>query len=239
MSNSGWRTLTLGDVSSEWVERQGSPSKPCPVYGVDRSVGLTPVPKYVSADLSRYKRLDPGMFAYNPMRLNIGSIGYCSSNHKAGLVSPDYVVFRCDAASLEPEYLKYYIESALWRDWTEGSGVGSVRVRIYYRELARMPITLPPVAEQRAIAHILGALDEKIEQNRRMNKTLEAMARALFKTVGGLRPRSGKGRRARHRPTEPYFRPVSCLIRGLGTGSDSEGLEDRKTRRIARIEARI
>jgi type I restriction enzyme S subunit len=41
---------------------------------------------------------------------------------------------------------------------------------------------LPPVAEQRAIAHILGTLDDKIELNRRMNETLEAMARALFKS---------------------------------------------------------
>ena len=43
-------------------------------------------------------------------------------------------------------------------------------------------IFLPPLDEQRAIAHILGTLDDKIELNRRMNETLEAMARALFKS---------------------------------------------------------
>ena len=41
---------------------------------------------------------------------------------------------------------------------------------------------MPPLPEQRAIAHILGTLDDKIELNRRMNETLEAMARALFKS---------------------------------------------------------
>ncbi len=46
----------------------------------------------------------------------------------------------------------------------------------------RLEITLPPIGEQRAIAHILGTLDDKIELNRRMNETLEAMARALFKS---------------------------------------------------------
>ena len=45
-----------------------------------------------------------------------------------------------------------------------------------------MHITVPPLPEQRAIAHILGTLDDKIELNRRMNETLEAMARALFKS---------------------------------------------------------
>ena len=44
------------------------------------------------------------------------------------------------------------------------------------------PVPLPPLSEQRAIAHILGTLDDKIELNRRMNETLEAMARALFKS---------------------------------------------------------
>src|SRR5690606_9370337 len=43
-------------------------------------------------------------------------------------------------------------------------------------------ILLPPISEQRAIAHILGTLDDKIELNRRMSETLEAMARALFKS---------------------------------------------------------
>ena len=47
---------------------------------------------------------------------------------------------------------------------------------------AVIPVALPPLAEQRAIAHILGTLDDKIELNRRMNETLEAMARALFKS---------------------------------------------------------
>ena len=46
----------------------------------------------------------------------------------------------------------------------------------------RLRISLPPIEDQRAIAHILGALDEKIELNRRMSETLEAMARALFKS---------------------------------------------------------
>jgi type I restriction enzyme S subunit len=48
--------------------------------------------------------------------------------------------------------------------------------------LKALDVTLPPLPEQRAIAHILGKLDDKIELNRRMNETLEAMARALFKS---------------------------------------------------------
>jgi type I restriction enzyme S subunit len=49
-------------------------------------------------------------------------------------------------------------------------------------DLVELPVPLPPLAGQKAIAHILGTLDDKIELNRRMNETLEAMARALFKS---------------------------------------------------------
>ena len=54
--------------------------------------------------------------------------------------------------------------------------------RINTEVLKNIEILLPPWAEQRAIAHILGTLDDKIELNRRMNETLEAMARAIFKS---------------------------------------------------------
>jgi len=49
-------------------------------------------------------------------------------------------------------------------------------------DLVELPIPIPPLAEQKAIAAVLGALDDKIELNRRMNATLEAMARALFQS---------------------------------------------------------
>ena len=49
-------------------------------------------------------------------------------------------------------------------------------------DIQRLELDLPPLPEQRAIAHILGTLDDKIELNRRMNETLEGMARALFKS---------------------------------------------------------
>jgi type I restriction enzyme, S subunit len=59
-----------------------------------------------------------------------------------------------------------------------GHGTG----RLNSDELKALDVVLPPEPEQRAIAHILGTLDDKIELNRRMNETLEAMARALFQS---------------------------------------------------------
>ena len=174
---------SLGDLAYESKVRASDVSEThLRVYGVDRTDGLTPNAKYTSKELSRYKVLRPGMFAYNPMRLNIGSIAACTEKHTVGLVSPDYVVFGCKPGALDPAFLGYVIEGPEWRQWTTAAGVGSVRVRIYFRELAKMPLTAPSLAEQKAIAAVLGALDDKIELNRRMNATLEAMARALFQS---------------------------------------------------------
>ena len=59
---------------------------------------------------------------------------------------------------------------------------GSTRPKLTQGSLNKISLLIPPLPEQRAIAHILGTLDDKIELNRRMNETLEAMARALFKS---------------------------------------------------------
>ena len=59
---------------------------------------------------------------------------------------------------------------------------GSTMPKLTQGNLNRIPLLTPPLAEQRAIAHILGTLDDKIELNRKMSETLEAMARALFKS---------------------------------------------------------
>ncbi len=59
---------------------------------------------------------------------------------------------------------------------------GSVAERLNLPTIRALPVVVPPLHEQRAIAHILGTLDDKIELNRRLNETLEAMARALFKS---------------------------------------------------------
>jgi type I restriction enzyme S subunit len=134
----------LGQFTFENRERAKTHSTDnLPVYGVARSTGLTPKAKYQSKDLSKYKIVRPGMFAYNPMRLNIGSIAYSRPSHPVGLVSPDYVVFSCDKSKLDHSFMKYVIEGTEWNQWTTNAGVGSVRIRIYYKELAKMPFTPP------------------------------------------------------------------------------------------------
>jgi type I restriction enzyme, S subunit len=84
--------------------------------------------------------------------------------------------------SLFPKYLYYYVTSPFFRAIHRAFMGGSVQGYTNLPTIRRLPIIIPPLAEQKAIAAMLGALDDKIELNRRMDATLEAMARVLFQS---------------------------------------------------------
>ncbi len=75
----------------------------------------------------------------------------------------------------------YYVFTQIGHELEAAGGGGSVYTNVSKTRFADIEVILPPLPEQRAIAHILGTLDDKIELNRRMSQTLEEMARALFK----------------------------------------------------------
>ena len=96
-------------------------------------------------------------------------------------VNQHVAIIRPDPADLEPSYLRYYLASpamqTLLLSW---AGSGGTRNALTKAMIESLEISLPPPSEQRAIAHVLGTLDDKIELNRQMNRTLEEMARAIF-----------------------------------------------------------
>jgi type I restriction enzyme, S subunit len=85
------------------------------------------------------------------------------------------------SSRLDGQFLKYYLNSSPVQSYIRGTTLGSAQPFIGLGTLRAFPVPLPPLPEQRAIAHILGTLDDKIELNRKRNETLEDMARALFK----------------------------------------------------------
>jgi type I restriction enzyme S subunit len=83
---------------------------------------------------------------------------------------------------LNNTYLKFAMQAAFVQNQLKARSTGTTILGISQRELRKVEIPLPPLPEQRLIAHILGTLDDKIELNRQMNETLEAIARAIFKS---------------------------------------------------------
>lgn len=97
-------------------------------------------------------------------------------------VNQHVAIIRPDKDTLDPRYLRYYLIEPLFQDYMLmlASG-GATRNALTKGMIENFEITAPPLPEQRAIAGILGTLDDKIEVNRRMNVTLESMARAVFR----------------------------------------------------------
>lgn len=90
--------------------------------------------------------------------------------------------FRINKNEAFPKFVWYSMRSNDWSNFVNNVKSGSAQAGANAKVLGKYLIQLPPFPEQKAIAHVLGTLDYKIELNRRMNETLEDMAQALFKS---------------------------------------------------------
>ena len=97
-------------------------------------------------------------------------------NQRVGKVSLN------DSGDCDYDFLYYILSQEQCVRYIFEAANGSAQANISAAQIGRIEFNLPPLPEQKAIAHILGSLDDKIELNRRMNETLEAMAQALFKS---------------------------------------------------------
>ncbi|MFN7835418.1 MAG: restriction endonuclease subunit S, partial [Burkholderiaceae bacterium] len=109
----------------------------------------------------------------------IATIGRCGITTKPSFTNQQINSLICNS-DVDSKYI-YYCFTQLRQTLEAVGGGGSVYTNISKSRFEQIELIVPPLPEQRAIAHILGTLDDKIELNRQQNETLEAMARALFK----------------------------------------------------------
>ena len=163
---SRWPTVLWGELATleygKSLRGYDSPSGDYKVYGTNGPIGWHSEPLYPYASVI------------------IGRKGAYRGVH----YSPD-PFFVIDTAfylkpkvELDTRWAYYQLLTQDINGMDSGSAIPSTSREDFYG----LPVDVPPLPEQRAIAHILGTLDDKIELNRRMNETLEEMARALFKS---------------------------------------------------------
>lgn len=109
----------------------------------------------------------------------VGTLGKLISTTGPCWPSDNTLVIRVGDARTDPLFLKYTLQDVIAE--TVGMNRGAANPLITQGDLARLEIAHPPIPEQRAIASVLGALDDKIEQNRRTVQALEKLARAIFR----------------------------------------------------------
>jgi len=114
----------------------------------------------------------------------LGQVGIIppDSKYPRYIISNKQMRARVDEKTILPLYAYYWLASPEMVEYITKRNTGSSVPLINLSVLRQLPIPLAPIPEQKAIVRILSALDDKIELNRRMNQTLEAMAHALFKS---------------------------------------------------------
>ncbi len=186
---SEWRRCRLGDVADINPDSIG-PDWP---YGHIRYVDISSVGEGVikesprrlslSEAPSRARRLvKVGDTVLSTVRPNRRSMFFVREAVPDMVVSTGFAVLRPRPGIIEPRFLYAIVFDRRFTAYLVSRQRGAAYPAVLPSDIAEAEILLPPLPEQRAIAHILGALDDKIELNRRMNETLEAMAQALFKS---------------------------------------------------------
>jgi len=178
-----WKKLQLGELAENRSDQNKGKLGTELLYGVTKADGVVPMRDHVKGEsFHRCKLLEHDWFAYNPMRINIGSIARWQGN-KTVMVSGDYVVFRCFDDRLSPAYLDQLRQSWMWQSFVTQGGNGSVRIRIYFSDLAEFTFPCPPLAEQQQIAAILDTADQELTLLRTQRQTLDQQKRGLMQRL--------------------------------------------------------
>ena len=133
------------------------------------------------ADKTAYWIVEPGSFAYNPARINVGSIGY-QSTRKNVIVSSLYEVFKTDR-SCDDRFLWHWFKSSLFTKQIEMLQEGGVRLYFFFDKLQKSEIWMPNVDEQRIIGQQFDQLDSLITLHQRKYDKLVILKKSMLEKM--------------------------------------------------------
>lgn len=146
------------------------------ILGVNNKEGIFDAYTQKGKEINQsYKRMETGWIAYNPYRINVGSIGIKKEEHINDYISPAYVVFSCEE-NLLPEYLYLTFRTEIFNKVINESTTGSVRQNLTFDTLKSLKIPLPSLEEQTRIV-------ENYNANIRQTEALEQKANNLEKEI--------------------------------------------------------
>lgn len=206
---SEWTSARLGELACRLTYRNARGNDN--VLTISAQHGLVSQERYfnkrvASKNLSNYFLLERGDFAYNKSYSNGYPLGAIKrlEQHDTGVVSPLYICFRVnDANRVESTYLVYFFESGAFNEHLRSIAREGARnhglLNVKPAEFFDLPVTLPPLPEQRKIAAILTAVDETIEKTEAVIEQLGVVKKAMMQE---LLTRGLPGRHTRFKQTE-------------------------------------
>ena len=172
--------VRLGDYIQEYSVKNKDDEN-ISVYSVTNTKGFCKDyfgKEVASKDKTTYKIVPYGYFAYNPSRINVGSVDWQRKEKKV-IVSPLYNVFSV-SPNLERQYLYYYLKSVFVLQRIKAVATGSVRDNLKLSMLYEFPIELPKLENQRKIVKILDKVSDVIEKKEQELEQLETLVKSRF-----------------------------------------------------------
>ena len=159
------------------------------VYSVTNSKGFVPSEEYFSKEvfskeLKTYRVVARDMIAYNPSRINVGSVALQDKADEV-VVSPLYVVFSTDRSKLIPEYLVHFLKSKPGLGQIAFQSIGTVRNNLKFKALCQMELSIPSLEEQEARLKTLREIQLQITQAEAQIEKLEHLVKSRFVEMFG------------------------------------------------------
>ncbi|MGJ1198700.1 restriction endonuclease subunit S [Sphingobacterium spiritivorum] len=180
-----WNTKKLGEVTT-LINKRNKNNEKLPVYSINNKLGFVPQSEQFEGvdsedrgyDIKLYKIIDKNTFAYNPARINVGSIGY-SENLENIIISSLYVCFKTDN-TVNDNFLYQYLKTDFFNREVLKNVEGGVRDYLFYDNFARIKFDLPCIEEQKKIADYLSSIDSKIDIESQLLHKFEEQKRYLL-----------------------------------------------------------
>ena len=177
--------VRLGEYIKEYSIRNKADEK-IPVYSVTNSQGFCQDyfgKEVASKDKKTYKIVPKGCFAYNPSRINVGSVDW-QRNEDRVIVSPLYTVFSV-SEKIDKQYLYYFLKSDVALHYIKGAATGSVRDNLKFSSLCDFFIELPILDEQREIVEKLDLIKSVINKYKIQIERYDNLIKARFVEMFG------------------------------------------------------
>ena len=183
-----WEKKKLGELTYK-TGKKNKDSTPFPIYSINNREGFLPQGDQFEGvdsnsrgyDISLYKIIEEKTFAYNPARINVGSIGF-SGDLKNIIISSLYVCFKTKQG-LEDAYLLHYLKTFQFNKSVLQNVEGGVRDYLFYENFSNIKINLPSNKEQLKIANFLSAIDDKINHTQKQVEKAEVWKKGLMQQM--------------------------------------------------------
>ena len=193
--------ISLADFIIEHNEKirpYNFPEKTFKILGVNNTDGIFHAYDALGKDIKQpYKKVSSGDFAYNPYRINIGSIGWVQPENDGAYISPAYVVFSVDKAIVLSEVFWFILKSMFFNQTLRAATAGSVRMNLTYTLLESLKIPIPPLpVQQRIVAYWEAANENSRDDTAEAKRISEGIPSLLATQIGLPSMDSAHSRRA-------------------------------------------